>query len=223
MIKLYDFELSGNCYKVRLLMDILGVPYERTALDFYPGREHKSPWFLKINPLGQIPVIDDNGFILRDAQAILVYLASSYDSSNQWYPRGNSRILGNIAMWLGFADSLTATASAARLHDSLFYDLDVEKGPRGRSRAVPGVRRTFVVRRAGRAPMDLQQHPADHRRHRLLPLCDAVRGRWYLSPALPLDPPLDRPREAHPRLYDDAGDFRCGCGGALNSGDSAKL
>jgi len=131
VIKLYDFELSGNCYKVRLLMDILGVPYERIPLDFYPGREHKSPAFLKINPLGQIPVIDDNGFVLRDAQAILVYLASSYDSSNQWYPRGNSRILGNIAMWLGFADSLTATASAARLHDSLFYDLDVDQARAG--------------------------------------------------------------------------------------------
>jgi glutathione S-transferase len=127
MIKLYDYELSGNCYKARLLMGILDVPYERIAVDFYPGREHKSPAFLKINPLGQLPVIDDNGFILRDAQAILVYLASKYDSTGRWYPRSDPETLGRIAMWLAFADSITGTASLARLHDSLFYEADIEK------------------------------------------------------------------------------------------------
>src|SRR5579859_3304866 len=113
MTQLYDYELSGNCYKPRLLMGILNVPYERIPIDFYPGREHKSPWFLRINPLGQLPVIDDDGLVLRDAQAILVYLASRYDPSGHWYPRDDAKTLGRIAMWLGFADSLTATASAA--------------------------------------------------------------------------------------------------------------
>ena len=126
MIKLYDYELSGNCYKPRLLMSLLGVEYQRIELDFYPGREHKSPWFLEINPLGQIPVIDDDGFILRDAQAILVYLATTYDPTNLWYPRADPKVLGRIAQWLGFAQDLTATVSAARLHDALFYEADVE-------------------------------------------------------------------------------------------------
>jgi glutathione S-transferase len=126
MIRLYDFELSGNCYKARLLMGMLGVPYERIALDFYPGREHKSPWFLAINPLGQLPVIDDDGFVLRDAQAILVYVASQYDPSGLWYPRSDARMLGRISQWCAFADSITATASAARLHDGLFYDVDID-------------------------------------------------------------------------------------------------
>ncbi len=112
MIKLYDFELSGNCYKVRLLMGILGVPHERIAV------AHESPAFLKISPLGALPAIDDNGFLLHDAEAILVYLASTYDTSNQWYPRANNRTLGRIAMWLGFAESLTA-ATAERAHDML--------------------------------------------------------------------------------------------------------
>jgi glutathione S-transferase len=103
VIKLYDLELSGNCYTVRLLMGVLGVPYERIAVD--PGRDRESPWFQKISPLGQVPAIEDNGFVLHGAQAILVYLASTYDTSNQWYPRANSRTLGRIAMWLAFADS----------------------------------------------------------------------------------------------------------------------
>ena len=75
MMTLYDYELSGNCYKLRLFMSFLHIPYKTVPIDFYPGREHKSEWFLKINPLGQLPVIDDDGYVLRDAQAILVYLA----------------------------------------------------------------------------------------------------------------------------------------------------
>jgi glutathione S-transferase len=126
MIKLYDFELSGNCYKARLLMGLLGVPFERVAIDFYPGREHKSAWFLEINSLGQLPVIDDEGFVLRDSHAILVYLASRYDPSGTWYPR-EPRAMAKIAEWLAFADGITATASAARLHDGLFYEFDIDR------------------------------------------------------------------------------------------------
>ncbi len=127
MIRLYDWELSGNCYKVRLLLTLLAVPFERRIVDFHPGREHKSDWFLAINPLGQLPALDDDGFVLRDAQAILVYLASRYDASGHWFPRDDAKLLGEIAMWLAFADSITATASAARLHDSLAVDHDIEK------------------------------------------------------------------------------------------------
>jgi glutathione S-transferase len=126
MLTLYDFELSGNCYKLRLLMSILGVEYEIHPVDFYPGREHKSDWFLKLNPLGQLPVIDDDGLILRDAQAILVYLAAKYDAGGKWYPRDNPALLGEIGQWLAFADGITATASAARLHDGMFYDFDID-------------------------------------------------------------------------------------------------
>jgi glutathione S-transferase len=127
MIKLFDYELSGNCYKVRLLLHILHVPYERIELDFHPGREHKSPWFLAINPLGQLPVIDDDGFILRDAQAILTYLASRYDPAGCWCPREPATTLGQVSMWLGFAENLSTTAGAARQHDTLFYSVDINK------------------------------------------------------------------------------------------------
>jgi glutathione S-transferase len=126
MITLYDYELSGNCYKLRLLMSILGMAYETVPVDFYPGREHKSDWFLRLNPLGQLPVLEDNGLVLRDAQAILVYLASKYDQAGTWYPRDNPEFLGEISQWLAFADGITSTASAARLHDGLFYDFDID-------------------------------------------------------------------------------------------------
>lgn len=122
MLKLYDYELSGNCYKIRLMLAFLGLEYRAEMIDFYPGRQHKAAEFRKINPLGQLPVLEDDGLILRDAQAILVYLATKYDHSRQWYPRDDAARLGQITQWLAFAEQITHTASAARLHDALFYD-----------------------------------------------------------------------------------------------------
>ena len=120
-MQLYDYELSGNCYKVRLLLHLLNIPYEKFSIDFYPGKQHKSDWFIsEVNPLGQIPVLVDDGVPLRDAQAILVYLASRYDTSGQWYPH-DPRTRGQIQIWLSMADEITRTASAARLHDALGY------------------------------------------------------------------------------------------------------
>ena len=126
MIRLYDYPLSGNGYKVRLLAAILGVELELIPVDFFPGRAHREPEFLRINPLGQIPVLEDESLRLRDAQAILVYLAAKYDPSGAWYP-GDPATLGKVSMWLAFADRITATASAARLHDAMHYDFDIER------------------------------------------------------------------------------------------------
>lgn len=131
MITLYDYELSGNCYKLRLFMNILGLDYQKVGIEFFPGKEHKSDDFLALNPLGQLPVLDDDGFVLRDAQAILSYLAARYDASGQWYPTGNAQSLGEVNMWLAFADGITGTASAARLHDLLRYELDADKARAG--------------------------------------------------------------------------------------------
>ena len=127
MLKLYDYELSGNCFKIRWFLNILGIEYESVAVEFYPSKEHKSAWFKEINPLGQLPVIDDNGFRLRDAQAILVYIAKKYDSSGNWYPSHDASQTGEIAQWLSFADSLTATISSAGLTTTFFFDFDLEK------------------------------------------------------------------------------------------------
>jgi len=124
-MKLYDYVLSVNCYKQRLLLAILDVPYELVPIDFYPGWEHKGEAFKKINPLGHIPVIDDDGFILRDAHAILIYLAARYDPARTWYPAGDPRLLGEVASWMLFAEGTTNTASAARLAVNLGYDFDL--------------------------------------------------------------------------------------------------
>ena len=125
MIQLYNYVLSVNCYKQRLLLSILGLDYESIAVDFYPGWEHKGEAFKKINRLGHIPVIDDDGFILRDAHAILVYLAAAYDPTRLWYPKDDPKLLGETAQWMLFAEGTTNTASAARLCVNLNYDFDL--------------------------------------------------------------------------------------------------
>lgn len=123
-MQLYDYVLSGSCYKVRLFLSILGLDYDKVPVDFFPGRDHKKPDFLELNPLGQLPVLRDGDLVLRDAQAILVYLASKYDSSGLWYP-DEPAARGRVAMWLSFAGGEIMTASAARLHDVLNYPFDI--------------------------------------------------------------------------------------------------
>lgn len=82
MIKLYGHEVSGNSYKVRLLLSLLNLKYEWIKVDLLNG-EHKSPEFLALNPFGQVPLLVDGDTILADAQSILVYLARQY-GGDQW-------------------------------------------------------------------------------------------------------------------------------------------
>lgn len=126
MIRLYDYVLSGSCYKVRLFLSILDIGYEAVPVDYYPGREHRKPDFLALNPLGQLPVLEDGPLRLRDSQAILIYLAGKYDAGRNWYPETPER-QGEIAMWLAFAGGELMNASAARLHDMLSYDFDIDR------------------------------------------------------------------------------------------------
>jgi glutathione S-transferase len=127
MIKLYDYELSGNCYKVRLILAFLKITYYTELVEFYPSKQHKESNFLKINPLGQLPVIDDGGHIIRDAQAILIYIALKYQRNNLWYPKTDIQKISDLQQWLSFANELTNTSSAARLHDGFFYtNIDVK-------------------------------------------------------------------------------------------------
>ncbi len=73
-MKLYNVAYSGNSYKVRLLLAQLGIRYEIVEVDILNG-ESRTPEFLKINPNGRTPVLEDNGFLLAESNAILAYLA----------------------------------------------------------------------------------------------------------------------------------------------------
>ncbi|MDR8401059.1 glutathione S-transferase family protein [Paraburkholderia sp. USG1] len=112
MLKLYDDELCGDSYKVRLMLGLLGVPYRRERIELYPSRQNRTQEFLAMSPLGRLPVLEADGALLHDAHAILVYLARRYGdaASGQahWLPLDDPLQLARIQNWLGFAAQLSA-------------------------------------------------------------------------------------------------------------------
>ena len=83
-IKLYNFPRSGHAHRVELMLSLLKLPTELILVDLAKG-EHKQPAFLALNAFGQVPVIDDQGVVLADSNAILVYLAQKY-GNGRWLP-----------------------------------------------------------------------------------------------------------------------------------------
>jgi len=95
-MKLFNVAYSGNSYKVRLLLAHLNVPYEIIEVDILKG-ESRTVEFLKINPNGRTPVLDDNGFVLAESNAILAYLAKD----TKFLPDDRQKF-GFIFQWMCF-------------------------------------------------------------------------------------------------------------------------
>ncbi|HBN8231175.1 glutathione S-transferase family protein [Pseudomonas paraeruginosa] len=123
-MKLYDLDLSGNAYKIRLFLALIGREVSLLTVDI-ANREHKTPAFLRMNPRGQIPVLEDGDLQLGDSQAILVYLARRY-ASPEWYPLDPAS-QGRIAHWLSYAANEVQNGPAsARLIARFNLPLDGE-------------------------------------------------------------------------------------------------
>jgi glutathione S-transferase len=121
-MKLYDLELSGNCYKVRLFASLARIPIEIVPVDFLAGAHKKSP-LIDINPWGEIPILEDGGVALRDSQAILVYLASKY-GGEAWLPKEPAH-MAQVVQWLSTAANEVQNGPAsARLVDKFGYAID---------------------------------------------------------------------------------------------------
>jgi glutaredoxin len=89
-IKLHRHPLSGHSHRAQLALSVMGVAHELVDVDLMKGA-HKAPEFVKLSPFGQVPVLDDNGTIVFDSNAILVYLATKYgphSASRGFLPRG---------------------------------------------------------------------------------------------------------------------------------------
>lgn len=96
MYKLFDFLPSGNCYKIRLLLNQLRIPYQRIEVNVLQ-QQSRTPEFLKINPNGKIPVLEHNGRYLTESNAILWYLAKDTD----FLPNGNFE-QAQVLQWMFF-------------------------------------------------------------------------------------------------------------------------
>lgn len=124
-IKLYDFDISGNCYKVRLMLSFLALDYELIPVNLFKG-EHKTPEFLQVNPLRQVPVLADDDLILADSQAILTYLARRY-GDDRWLPL-EPELLGQVVRWLSISagDIWQGLGAARRHHLIKAKDVNIE-------------------------------------------------------------------------------------------------
>jgi len=87
-IKLYRYPLSGHSHRVELFLSILGLEAEIIDVDLANGENQQEP-FLNKNIFGQVPVLEDGPVTIADSNAILVYIASKYDSKRNWLPLGN--------------------------------------------------------------------------------------------------------------------------------------
>ena len=114
MMTLYEFALSGNSHKIRLMLSLLGLDY-RSVIVNGSERQQKSVDFLSMNPFGQVPVLTDDDVIVRDSQAILVYLARKY-GNEQWLPN-EATALAEVATWLSTAaNEVSMGPNRLRLH-----------------------------------------------------------------------------------------------------------
>ncbi len=80
-LTLHGVHLSGHCHKVELMLHLLGLPYRFVDA---PAAVRASAEFRALNPLGQIPVLQDGALVQSDSNAILVYLAARYAPDAGW-------------------------------------------------------------------------------------------------------------------------------------------
>jgi glutathione S-transferase len=112
-MKLYSFHLSGHAHRVRLFLSLLGVDYDEVEVDLRGGA-HKRPEFLALYAFGQVPVLDDDGVVIPDANAILVYLAKKFGRAD-WLPEDPAGAAA-VQRWLSVAAGQVAHGPAqARL------------------------------------------------------------------------------------------------------------
>ena len=111
-ITLHGTHLSGHVHRVELLLRMLQLRYRFAEA---PAEVRRSPQFLKLNPLGQIPVLEDGAIVLADSNAILVYLAKRYAPGSPWLPE-EPVAASHVQRWLSIAaGELKYGPAAARI------------------------------------------------------------------------------------------------------------
>jgi glutathione S-transferase len=101
-MKLYMSQNSGNAYKARLLLSMLQVQYEQAIVDVRAG-EHKKEPYLKLNPRGQVPALEDGGRVLWGSTACLTYIARKH-GGDKWLPTEPAG-MAEVMQWLELAQN----------------------------------------------------------------------------------------------------------------------
>ncbi len=112
-MKLYHYSLSGHAHRAALFLSVAGIAHELIEVDLAAGA-HRQPEFLALNAFGEVPVLDDDGIVIADSLAILVYAARKAGPSH-WLPT-DPITEAQVQRWLSVAAGKIAYgACAARL------------------------------------------------------------------------------------------------------------
>lgn len=103
-LKLYGFPISAPALSVKLYLMLTKTPYNYENIHIYKG-DQKTERFTRLNPTQQVPTIDDEGFILSEGGAILVYLAESRNNTT-YYPECE-KMRGKINQYLHYHHTAT--------------------------------------------------------------------------------------------------------------------
>ena len=82
VLKLYGFPMSTCTRRVAVVLKEKNVPYELIVVDLSKGAQ-KAPEYMEKQPFGQVPYIDDDGFILFESRAICRYIATKYAAQGE--------------------------------------------------------------------------------------------------------------------------------------------
>jgi glutathione S-transferase len=98
-LKLYGTPASGHCHRVELLLRMLNLSYQYCEA---PATVRGSEAFLRLNPVGQIPVLLADEQVLTDSNAIMVYLVKRYAPDSHWLPE-DPLMAAQVQAWLSKA------------------------------------------------------------------------------------------------------------------------
>jgi glutathione S-transferase len=133
-ITLHGTALSGHTHRVELLLRALGLDFDFVPA---PAEIRRSEAFRKLNPLGQIPVLQDGDLTLADSNAILVYLARRYAPDSDWLPH-DPIVAAQVQRWLSIAAGEVMHGPAiARMIAQFKYEDDPVRAERVAARLLP--------------------------------------------------------------------------------------
>ncbi|MBR0897535.1 glutathione S-transferase family protein [Bradyrhizobium tropiciagri] len=121
MIKFY-FNGAPNPTKVALFLEESGLPFEAIPVDTRKG-EQFAPEFLKVNPNGKVPAIDDDGVLVFDSNAILLYLA---EENGKFLPANTPANRAATLSWLMFIATGLGPYSGQAVHFKHFAPKDLD-------------------------------------------------------------------------------------------------
>jgi len=119
MVKVYGSDLSSPANKVRFVANYLGLTYDYSFVNLREGAQN-TPEFRKINPIGKIPAIDDDGFTLFESNAICRYLADKNNSPI--YPKGLKERAA-VDEWLDFVSMHVNLGVSKVMYSRIFAPL----------------------------------------------------------------------------------------------------